>query len=72
MMHYLHMLRQVRIVHGKGTGALRRGIAEYLKKKSFVKEFRAGEFGEGDAGVNYSKTVEGIKGGYVKTKGSYS
>ena len=46
---------QVRIVHGKGTGALRRGIAEYLKKKSFVKEFRAGEFGEGDSGVTIVK-----------------
>ena len=46
---------QVRIVHGKGTGALRRGITEYLKKKSFVKEFRAGEFGEGDSGVTIVK-----------------
>ena len=45
----------VRIVHGKGTGALRRGITEYLKKQRFVKEFRAGEFGEGDAGVTIVK-----------------
>ncbi len=45
----------VRIVHGKGTGALRRGITEYLKKKSFVKDFRLGEFGEGDAGVTIVK-----------------
>jgi DNA mismatch repair protein MutS2 len=45
----------VRIVHGKGTGALRKGITEYLKKKSFVKDFRLGEFGEGDAGVTIVK-----------------
>lgn len=46
---------QVTIIHGKGTGTLRRAIAEYLKKKSFVKEFRNGEFGEGDAGVTIVK-----------------
>ncbi len=45
----------VRIVHGKGTGALRRGITEYLKKQSYVKEFKLGEFGEGDAGVTIVK-----------------
>ena len=47
----LSHLNQVRIVHGKGTGALRKGIHEYLKKQSYVKSFRLGEFGEGDAGV---------------------
>ena len=46
---------QVRIVHGKGTGALRKAVTEYLKKQSYVKEFRAGEFGEGDAGVTIVK-----------------
>ena len=46
---------QVRIVHGKGTGALRRGVTEYLKKKKFVKDFRLGEFGEGDSGVTIVK-----------------
>ena len=46
---------QVTIIHGKGTGALRRGIHEYLKKKSFVKEIRSGEYGEGDAGVTIVK-----------------
>ncbi len=46
---------QITIIHGKGTGALRKGITEYLKKKSFVKEFRSGEFGEGDAGVTIVK-----------------
>ena len=44
-------VEQVTIIHGKGTGALRKGITEYLKKKSFVKDFRKGEFGEGDSGV---------------------
>lgn len=46
---------QVTIIHGKGTGALKRGILEYLKRKSFVKEFRSGEFGEGDSGVTIVK-----------------
>ena len=47
----LSHLNSVRVVHGKGTGALRKGIHEYLKRQSFVKSFRLGEFGEGDAGV---------------------
>ena len=42
---------EVRIVHGKGTGALRDGIHKYLKKQKHIKAFRLGEFGEGDAGV---------------------
>ena len=41
----------VRIVHGKGTGALRRGIHEHLRTLRYVKDYRLGEFGEGDAGV---------------------
>ena len=44
-------LENVRIVHGKGTGALRKGVQEYLKKNKHVKSFRLGEYGEGDAGV---------------------
>ena len=44
-------LEQVRIVHGKGTGALRAGVQKYLKRNKHVKSFRLGEFGEGDAGV---------------------
>lgn len=47
----LSHLNQVRVVHGKGTGALRKGIHEYLKRQSYVKSYRLGEFGEGDAGV---------------------
>ena len=39
------------IIHGKGTGALRKGVQEYLKRCVHVKEFRLGTFGEGDAGV---------------------
>ena len=45
----------VRIVHGKGTGALRKGIHEHLRRLKYVKEFRLGEFGEGDAGVTVVK-----------------
>ncbi len=41
----------VRIVHGKGTGALRKGIHEYLRRNKSVKSYRLGEFGEGDHGV---------------------
>ncbi|MGN0437340.1 MAG: endonuclease MutS2 [Lachnospiraceae bacterium] len=47
----LSHLNQVRIVHGKGTGALRKGVHEYLRRQKYVKSFRLGEFGEGDAGV---------------------
>ncbi|MCL1924935.1 MAG: endonuclease MutS2 [Defluviitaleaceae bacterium] len=48
---YLSSLKQVYIIHGKGTGQLRKAVQEYLKKNSYVKSYRAGEFGEGDAGV---------------------
>ena len=48
---YLAHLPSVRIVHGKGTGALRKGVHNYLKKQRHVKSYRLGEFGEGDAGV---------------------
>ena len=48
MMAHLH---KVRIIHGKGTGALRKGIHDYLRKQSYVKSFRLGEYGEGEAGV---------------------
>ena len=44
-------LPQVRVVHGKGTGALRAGITNYLKSVSYIKSFRLGEIGEGDTGV---------------------
>ena len=47
----LSHLSSVRIVHGKGTGALRKGIHEYLRRQKHVKSFHLAEFGEGDAGV---------------------
>lgn len=48
---YLAHLEQVRVVHGKGTGALRAGVHQYLKRQKYVKSYRLGAFGEGDAGV---------------------
>lgn len=48
---YLAHLPTVRIVHGKGTGALRNAVHAHLKRAKFVDSYRLGEFGEGDAGV---------------------
>ena len=48
---YLAHLPSVRIVHGKGTGALRSAVQSHLKRQSYIKSFHLGEFGEGDAGV---------------------
>lgn len=48
---YLAHLPSVRIVHGKGTGALRSAIHAHLKHQKYIKDFRLGEFGEGDSGV---------------------
>ncbi len=48
---YIAHLQQVRVVHGKGTGALRAGLHKHLRKVKIVKEFRLAEYGEGDAGV---------------------
>lgn len=48
---YLSHLSSVRIVHGKGTGALRNAVHNYLKKVSYVSSYRLAEYGEGDAGV---------------------
>jgi DNA mismatch repair protein MutS2 len=42
---------EVRIIHGKGTGALRGKIHAYLKKNKNIKSYRLGQYGEGDAGV---------------------
>ena len=44
-------LSSVRIVHGKGTGALRKAVHNYLRKQKWIKNYRLGDFGEGDAGV---------------------
>ena len=48
---YLSGLNQARLVHGKGTGALRNGLHSYLRNHPLVKSFRLGGQGEGDAGV---------------------
>ena len=48
---YLAHLPSVRVVHGKGTGALRNAVHSHLKRLKYVKDFRLGEYGEGDAGV---------------------
>ncbi len=48
---YLAHLPSVRVVHGKGTGALRNAVHSHLKRLKYVKEYRLGEYGEGDAGV---------------------
>ena len=42
-------------MHGKGTGALRKGVQDYLRKSKHVSSFRLGEFGEGDAGVTIAE-----------------
>jgi DNA mismatch repair protein MutS2 len=47
--------QQIRIIHGKGTGALRKRIHAYLKRNSEIKSFRLGRYGEGDAGVTIVK-----------------
>ena len=48
---YIAHLPQVRVVHGRGTGALRAGVHQHLRRLKYVKEFHLGEFGEGDSGV---------------------
>ena len=52
---YLSHAPSVRIVHGKGTGALRAAVQRHLKSISYVKSFHLGEFGEGDAGVTIAE-----------------
>jgi DNA mismatch repair protein MutS2 len=48
---YISHLKSVRVVHGKGTGALRKAVHQYLRRQKIVSEFHLAEFGEGDAGV---------------------
>lgn len=52
---YLSHAPSVRIVHGKGTGALRSAVQQYLKCVPYVKSFHLGEYGEGDAGVTIAE-----------------
>ncbi|MBQ7839481.1 MAG: endonuclease MutS2 [Lachnospiraceae bacterium] len=55
---YLAHLKSVRIVHGKGTGALRQAVHQHLKRVKYVKTYRLGEYGEGDAGVTIAEFRE--------------
>ena len=48
---YLAHLAQVRVVHGRGTGALKKAVHQHLKRLKYVKSYRLGTFGEGDTGV---------------------
>nr|MCR4902378.1 Smr/MutS family protein [Butyrivibrio sp.] len=48
---YISHLPSVRIVHGKGSGILRKAVHDYLKSVPYVKSYKLGEFGEGDSGV---------------------
>lgn len=52
---YIAHLPSVRIVHGKGTGALRKAVQQHLKRQKYVKNYHLGEFGEGDAGVTIAE-----------------
>lgn len=52
---YLAHVPSVRIVHGKGTGALRTAVQQYLKRCKYIKSYRLGTFGEGDAGVTIAE-----------------
>ncbi|MCI1722570.1 MAG: endonuclease MutS2 [Lachnospiraceae bacterium] len=52
---YLAHLDKVRIVHGKGTGALRKGVHDYLRKQKRIAAYRLGEYGEGDTGVTIAE-----------------
>lgn len=48
---YLSHLERVTVIHGRGTGALRKAVHDHLKRVSYIKSYRIGEFGEGDHGV---------------------
>lgn len=48
---YLAHMTKVTVIHGRGTGALRKAVHSHLKRTKYVKSFRLGEFGEGDMGV---------------------
>lgn len=52
---YIAHLPSVRIVHGKGTGALRNAVHTHLRKQSYISSFHLGEYGEGDAGVTIAE-----------------
>ncbi|MEK0316362.1 endonuclease MutS2 [Cohnella sp. 56] len=54
---FLSNLHQVYIIHGKGTGALRTGIQEFLRRHKHVKSYRLGNYGEGGAGVTVAELI---------------
>ena len=49
---------QVRIIHGKGTGALRQAVRDALRRHPLVKSYRPGQYGEGEAGVTVVQLSE--------------
>ena len=51
----LGKLNEVRIIHGKGTGAVRKAVREHLKRSRYVKSFRPGRYGEGEDGVTIAE-----------------
>ena len=51
----LNNIEEIRIIHGKGTGALRTAVTDYLKTHPNVSEFRLGRYGEGENGVTIAK-----------------
>lgn len=55
---YLSGIKTVRVVHGKGSGALRKGVQDYLRSNKHVKSFRLGMYGEGDAGVTIVELID--------------
>ena len=52
---YMANLQQVRIIHGKGTGVLRKMVHDELKKNRHVKKYRLGVYGEGEDGVTIAE-----------------
>ena len=52
---YLSNLGQIYIIHGKGTGILRSGISDYLRKHKHIKSYRLGNYGEGGTGVTVAE-----------------
>lgn len=56
---YLAHMKEVRIIHGRGTGALKQGVHKLLKRLNYVESFRLGGFGEGDGGVTIAEFKQG-------------
>ena len=48
-------IKDIRIVHGKGTGILRKGVQDFLKRHKAVKSYRNGRYGEGENGVTIAE-----------------